>query len=73
MKNDSLFSRKKTVGEWPVWQTDLCNPGFASYAESCGGKGIRVTRANELESALKSALEHPGPALVEIITDADLI
>jgi hypothetical protein len=27
----------------------------------------------EYETAIKEALAHPGPALVEIITDADLI
>jgi thiamine pyrophosphate-dependent acetolactate synthase large subunit-like protein len=67
------ISKEQRAGEWPVWQTELCNPSFATFAESCGGKGIRVTKTNELEAALKAALEHPGPALVEIITDADLI
>ncbi|MFV2057062.1 MAG: thiamine pyrophosphate-dependent enzyme [Thiohalomonadales bacterium] len=49
------------------------NPSFAAYAELCGGKGIKVSQVEALEAALKEALNHPGPALVEIITDADLI
>lgn len=38
-----------------------------------GGKGIRVNNAGELKSALEFALNDSGPALVEILTDADLI
>jgi len=67
------ISKEQRAGEWPVWQTGLHNPSFAAYAKLCGGKGIRITKAENLESALKEALDHQGPALVEIITDADLI
>ena len=67
------ISKEQRAGEWPVWQTDLHNPSFAAYAKLCGGWGTRVTEANGLESAFNEALDQPGPALVEIITDADLI
>jgi len=67
------ISKEQRAGEWPVWQTDLHNPSFAAYAELCGGKGIKVTKAEQIESAINDALAYPGPALVEIITDADLI
>jgi thiamine pyrophosphate-dependent acetolactate synthase large subunit-like protein len=39
----------------------------------CGGKGIEVTRADELEAAINDALAYDGPALVEIISDALLV
>jgi len=67
------ISKEQRAGEWPVWQTSLHNPSFAAYANLCGGKGIRVRKAEKLTSALEMALEHDGPSLVEIITDADLI
>ncbi len=67
------ISKEQRAGEWPVWQTSLHNPGFAAYAKLCGGKGTRVTKAEQLHTALEEALAHRGPALVEIITDADLI
>jgi thiamine pyrophosphate-dependent acetolactate synthase large subunit-like protein len=67
------ISKEQRAGEWPVWQTDLHNPSFAAYAKLCGGKGIRVTKAEQLKDAFSAALSHPGPALVEIITDVDLI
>ena len=67
------ISKEQRAGEWPVWQTDLHNPNFATYAKLCGGKGFRVTKAEQLNKAIEDGLNHAGPALVEIISDADLI
>ena len=67
------ISKEQRAGEWPVWQTSLHNPKFSAYANLCGGHGLRVTRAEQLEGALAEALAHEGPSLVEIVTDADLI
>lgn len=67
------ISKEQRAGEWDVWETDLQNPGFAAYAELCGAKGIRVTAPEDIASALKVAIQHPGPALVEIMTDAELV
>ncbi|WP_204101790.1 MULTISPECIES: thiamine pyrophosphate-dependent enzyme [Spirulina sp. CCY15215] len=67
------ISKEQRAGEWDVWQTSLHNPDFSKYAEICGGLGIRVTRKEELDAAMQQALAHPGPALVEMIADAELI
>ena len=67
------ISKEQRAGEWPVWQTSLHNPSFAAYAKLCGGKGIRVSKAEQLHTALTDAIDHPGPALVEIMSDAELI
>jgi len=67
------ISKEQRAGEWPVWETDLHNPSFAAFANLCGGKGFRATKSDQLESALSDALAHPGPSLLEIATDADLI
>ncbi len=67
------ISKEQRAGEWPVWATDLHNPDFAAFADLCGGKGIRVTSPDELESAINDALRYAGPALVEIISDAQLV
>ncbi len=67
------ISKEQRAGEWPVWETDLHNPSFAAFADLCGGKGFHVTKAEQIESALKDALAYPGPSLLEIDTDADLI
>ncbi|MEW8339774.1 MAG: thiamine pyrophosphate-dependent enzyme, partial [Candidatus Thiodiazotropha taylori] len=75
MNNGELgkISKEQRAGNWEVWQTSLHNPNFAEYAELCGAKGLRVTDAADLEGALKEALSHPGPALVEVLTDAELV
>ena len=67
------ISKEQRAGEWPVWETDLANPSFAAYAELCGGKGIKVDQAGQLETAIREALDHTGPALVEVMTDVELI
>jgi pyruvate oxidase len=67
------ISKEQRAGEWDVWQTSLHNPNFAEYAELCGALGVRVTEASQLDSAIQRALEHNGPAMVEIVADADLV
>ena len=67
------ISKEQRAGEWPVWETSLHNPNFASFARLCGGHGKRVKSADDLRPALDEALAHKGPALVEVMTDADLI
>jgi pyruvate dehydrogenase (quinone) len=47
--------------------TDLINPDFAKLAEAVGILGIRVERPEELRPALTRALQHDGPALVDVI------
>ena len=67
------ISKEQRSGNWDVWQTALHNPDFAQYAELCGARGIRVTERDQLDKALQAALAHDGPALVEILTDVDLV
>ncbi len=67
------ISKEQRAGEWPVWQTDLHNPSFAAFAKLCGGNGYKVTDAGRLKSVLEEAIAKPGPSLVEIITDAELV
>lgn len=53
----------------PVWQTDLVNPDFAAYAESCGGRGLRVRDVGDLEPALHEAIavdDRPALVVVEV-------
>jgi pyruvate oxidase len=75
LRNDELgkISKEQRAGAWEVWETGLTNPDIAAYVESCGGLGVRVDRADELTDALERALAYPGPATVEVITDAELI
>ncbi|MFN8112150.1 MAG: thiamine pyrophosphate-binding protein [Solirubrobacterales bacterium] len=67
------IAKEQRAGEWDVWETDLHNPDFSAYAELCGARGIRVEHAGELDAALQEALACEGPALVEVMTDAELV
>ena len=67
------ISKEQRAGSWDVWQTSLTNPNFADYAANCGGLGIRIEDAADLERELQRALQHEGPALVEVMTDVALI
>ena len=53
---------------FPDFGCDLKNPNFAAMANAMGIKGIRVERPQELEGAVKEALAHPGPALVDVVS-----
>ncbi|TLS36198.1 pyruvate oxidase [Pseudalkalibacillus caeni] len=51
--------------------TNLHNPNFAKYAESCGGVGIRVEKPEELIPALKKAAMQSKPCIVDVLVDAN--
>jgi thiamine pyrophosphate-dependent acetolactate synthase large subunit-like protein len=75
LNNNELgkISKEQRAGNWPVWQTALQNPDFVDFAIGCGGLGVRVNTAQQLEPALAEAISYPGPALVEIFTDPELV
>ena len=67
------IAKEQRAADMDVWQVSLRNPDFAAYAELCGGRGFRVTARDGLDAALTEALAHDGPALVEVVTDVDLV
>ena len=63
------ISREQVGSLRSVWETNLVNPDFADYANSCGAAGFRVTSADELRPALEAAFAvTDGPSLVSIAT-----
>ena len=67
------ITKEQKSGEWPVWETGLHNPSFAAFAKICGAYGEKVVSSDKIEDALQKALDVDGPALVEIMTDAELV
>ena len=67
------IAKEQRAAHFDVWQTDMHNPNFARFAENCGAMGIRVTEAGELDDAMQKAIAHDGPAMVEIMSDPELI
>lgn len=61
------------TGGFPDYQTDLKNPNFAKLAEAVGMMGVRIENPGDLTSGLKKALQHPGPALIDVVTDPNAL
>ncbi len=67
------ITKEQRSGGWDKWATDLINPDFASYAQSCGALGLKATVRADLDDLMKKLFEHQGPGLLEIKSDAKLI
>ncbi len=67
------ISKEQRAGEFDVWKTSLSNPNFADYAISCGAWGKRVENEHDLAVEMKHLFEQDGPAILEIMTDVNLI
>src|SRR5579872_3284452 len=55
--------------EFGVRHSGVAN--YAAFVESNGGRGIRVEKAGDVESAVKEALRHKGLAVVDVLTNPD--
>ena len=75
LNNNELgkITKEQRAGGWDKWATDLINPDFASFARSCGGLGIQVTRKEDLDKSMEGLFAHKGPGLLEISADVKLI
>ncbi|MDB5085563.1 MAG: pyruvate dehydrogenase [Bacilli bacterium] len=49
--------------------TDLDNPNFATVAQALGIEGIRVEDPADLEDAVRRALAHNGPVLLDVVVN----
>ncbi|MDQ0390872.1 ubiquinone-dependent pyruvate dehydrogenase [Labrys monachus] len=50
--------------------TSLTNPDFAAMARAVGIHAIRVEDPAELDAAIRDVLAHDGPALLDVVTNA---
>ena len=57
----------------PDYQTDNASFDYAAIANAAGIHGVRVEQPGDVEPALIEALAHPGPALVDLVTDPDAL
>ncbi|HET7738885.1 MAG TPA: thiamine pyrophosphate-dependent enzyme [Tepidiformaceae bacterium] len=49
--------------------TDVRNPDFGALAAAVGIHGERVERAEDVRPAVERAFAHPGPAVIDFVTD----
>jgi pyruvate oxidase len=67
------ISKEQVAGDFPVWQTSLVNPDWADFARLCGATGLSVRTTADLDPALEQLFAVPGPALLHVEQDPDLI
>jgi pyruvate dehydrogenase (quinone) len=67
-KNDALsfVELEMRASGFLDFATTLKNPDFAKIAEGAGLLGLKAETSDEVEPAIAAALEHNGPALVEV-------
>ena len=75
LNNNSLgkISKEQLAADYPVWHTSLRNPDWAAYAELCGATGIKVTEPGRLDEAMSALFAAPGPALLCVEQDPELL
>lgn len=61
------------VEGFPDRGTDHSEVDFAAIAKACGIESFRVTRPEEIRPAIKKALAHDGPAVVDVVTDPNAL
>jgi pyruvate dehydrogenase (quinone) len=68
-KNDSLAFVELEMKAAGIldFATDLDNPNFARLAESAGLLGLTAETPEQVRPMIAQALEHDGPALVEVV------
>lgn len=74
--NDGKLKNIKKEQEaygYPEYRVSFPNPGFADMAKSAGGLGIRVSDPEDLDKALRQALDSSLPSLVEILIDSNKV
>ena len=53
--------------------TRLENPDFARVADAVGMRGLRVEDPHDVEEAVRQAMAHGGPVLLDVLTNPDEI
>ena len=75
LDNHSLgkIGKEQLAADFPVWHTSLHNPDWAAYAQLCGATGIKADRPGQLDSAMTELFAAPGPAMLHVEQDPELL
>jgi len=61
------------VAGLPPYGTERKNPNFAALAQAAGLTGVRVEDPAEVRPALERGLAAKGPALIDVVTDPNVL
>ena len=57
----------------PFFGTDVNDVNYADIATACGIHSVRITDPAQLRQQMTEALAHPGPVLIDVVTDPDAL
>jgi pyruvate dehydrogenase (quinone) len=68
-----MVKLEQEQGGLPEFGTVLANPDFAAVARAIGMHAVRVEDPDELDGAVREALHHDGPMLLDVVTNPEEI
>ncbi|KAF4408960.1 MULTISPECIES: pyruvate dehydrogenase [Streptomyces] len=69
----SMVELEMLVAGMPSYGTANNETDYAAIARAAGAHGVRVEKPKQLRGALRDAFKHDGPALVDVVTDANAL
>jgi pyruvate dehydrogenase (quinone) len=69
----ALVQMEMMVAGVPPYGTDYPDTDYAAIARAAGLRGIRVEDPKNVRDALREAFRHDGPALVDVVTDPNVL
>jgi len=61
------------VSGFPDFETDHAGVDYAAIAKAAGIHAVRIEHPRDVRAGLEDALAHPGPALVDLVTDPNAL
>ena len=61
------------VSGFPDFETDHASVDYAAIARAAGIHAVRIEHPKDIRAGLDDALAHPGPALVDLVTDPNAL
>jgi pyruvate dehydrogenase (quinone) len=68
-----MVKLEQEQGGLPEFGTVLRNPDFAAVARAIGLHGVRVEDPGQVDDAVRAALAHDGPVLLDVLTNPEEI
>ena len=68
---DRAYGGEQTAEGRQMWTFN--NVNFAEIAENIGAVGIRVEKAEDIQTAIKKALQLSKPVIIDVVTDIDAL
>jgi pyruvate dehydrogenase (quinone) len=68
-----MIKLEMMVDGLPDYQIDNGNFDYAAIARAAGIHSVRIERPEDVRGGLTEALAHPGPALIDLVTDPNAL